>query len=311
MASFSHLKKSDVSLLNDKATELGCNVGYLEKDYYLVQLIKSLQDVALNNEQLIFTGGTALSKGYKVTKRFSEDCDFILLSKEKGYSHLRKLKERIKNHLQNYGFTVKKVASYNKYKNVSYEVEYPSLSGDKKNLRQDLKLEVIYKERLLTRCQFNSIQSFLAECKSQNPEVDKVECLSIDEICVGKLSALVWRTLDKSEELDPTLIRHLYDLSSLSSQLSASKSFSDLCLPVLKKDLNERAKPTLEFSAALGNIISELQTNPIHKINYQDYLENFIYEPLSSNLLTFENAMINLKDLVDSLKKCSNLIINN
>ena len=303
MESLSLLKESDLKLLNDKAIELGCNLGYLEKDYYLVNVIKCLQEIPLNSGRLIFTGGTALAKGYKLIKRFSEDCDFIYLSQENSRSALSKVKNLIRTCLESYGFIIKEFKSRNCNANIEYRIEYPSISGDRKHLRQELKLEIIHKKILQTNCHKNSIQSFFSECKKQKPEIKDVECVSIEEISIGKLSALIWRTLDKSKEHDPRLIRHLYDLSSISHQLANSlPSFRELCLKIIQSDLQERAKPPLELSLALESILPELLNNPIHNKNYQDYLHNFIYEPLSTNHLSFKDAVNSLNVIIELLQ---------
>ena len=44
----------------------------IEKDYYVTLFLKRLKDVQPN---IIFKGGTSLSKCYKIINRFSEDID--------------------------------------------------------------------------------------------------------------------------------------------------------------------------------------------------------------------------------------------
>lgn len=303
MASLSLLKKSDLSLLKDKAIELGCNVGYLEKDYYLVSVMKCLQEASIEEGKLLFTGGTALAKGYKLIKRFSEDCDFIFLSPVSSRSYLSRVKNLINSHLTNHGFIVEVAKARNNNANIEYQIAYPALSGDKTHLRPEVKLEIIHKKSLLTDYHQNSIQSFLSESKHQEPEIRNIECLSIEEISMGKLSSLIWRTLDQNKEHDPRLIRHLYDLSSLSHQLNNSEEFRELCLSIIEDDLIERIKPPLSVSVALERIIPELINNPLHKQHYLDYLQNFIYEPMLANLLSFESAAEHLKKIIESLQQ--------
>lgn len=146
MASLSLLKKSDINLLKDKAIELGCKPGYLEKDYYLVHLIKCFQEISLENGKFVFTGGTALAKGYKLIKRFSEDCDFIFLNHSGGRSYLSEVRKYIKNYLENYGFTIMEITSNDRNRNMEFKIKYTPLLGDKENLREELNLEVIYKK---------------------------------------------------------------------------------------------------------------------------------------------------------------------
>ena len=55
------------------------SASIVEKDYYVTQFLKKLTGV---QPDLIFKGGTSLSKGYKIIKRFSEDIDVSLRSSE-------------------------------------------------------------------------------------------------------------------------------------------------------------------------------------------------------------------------------------
>ena len=54
------------------ASETGIEPGIIEKDYYVTLFLKRIVELQPN---IIFKGGTSLSKCYKVIKRFSEDID--------------------------------------------------------------------------------------------------------------------------------------------------------------------------------------------------------------------------------------------
>lgn len=48
----------------------------VEKDWYLVHAIRSISSLDHTGVTPIFSGGTSLSKGWGLIKRFSEDIDF-------------------------------------------------------------------------------------------------------------------------------------------------------------------------------------------------------------------------------------------
>lgn len=146
MATILPLNKSEINLLKDMSIELGSSFSYLEKDYYLVQLIQCLQCLSIQNTELLFTGGTALAKAYKTIHRFSEDCDFILTGKNLKRAQLSKVKTIIHNHLTSSGFDVINVTSKNNNQNMEFSIRYETLSTPKSELRKELKLEIIYKE---------------------------------------------------------------------------------------------------------------------------------------------------------------------
>ncbi len=80
MEGISLLKKSvDKTVIQDISLELGLDPSFIEKDWYAVQLLVLLSDFKSDKEvKIVFSGGTSLSKGYGLIKRFSEDLDFIL-----------------------------------------------------------------------------------------------------------------------------------------------------------------------------------------------------------------------------------------
>jgi len=178
MASFSFLNQSDLNILTDKATELGCKVSYLEKDYYLIQLIKCLQKFSVKDGSFIFTGGTALVKGYKLIDRFSEDCDFIFLKNRCNRRERSIVKEKLLDHFKQNGFLVSNCTSKNESKHWLFQIEYKQLSQEEHNLRPNLKLEIVHKECIkIGNLPEESIQSFLAEAKNNIPEVANITCL--------------------------------------------------------------------------------------------------------------------------------------
>ena len=67
------------------ARDLGEHAAFVEKDYWVTQLLRALCE-ALPNEFML-KGGASLSKGYDIIHRFSEDVD-ILLVPTAGQSYL-------------------------------------------------------------------------------------------------------------------------------------------------------------------------------------------------------------------------------
>jgi predicted nucleotidyltransferase component of viral defense system len=49
--------------------------GIIEKDYYVVRVLRALCDSL--PDQFVFKGGTSLSKGWNLLDRFSEDIDLL------------------------------------------------------------------------------------------------------------------------------------------------------------------------------------------------------------------------------------------
>ena len=67
------------AVIEEVALELGINPAFVEKDWYVVQILKIIGSLDLLGAQAIFAGGTALAKAHGLLKRFSEDIDFRLV----------------------------------------------------------------------------------------------------------------------------------------------------------------------------------------------------------------------------------------
>lgn len=88
----------------DHFRERGLREAIIEKDYYVVEALRILQNAA--GSHLIFKGGTSLSKGWGLIERFSEDVDIFLdpeafdpmLGKRGIDRRLKELKEIVERH---------------------------------------------------------------------------------------------------------------------------------------------------------------------------------------------------------------------
>lgn len=111
-------------LLSSEA--IGIDPGIVEKDYYVTMFLKSL---VIKQPQILFKGGTSLSKCYKLIKRFSEDIDLNPVCEIRPTeSQRRHLKESIVSTIEEFGFQltnpeqVRSRRDYNKY-----IVDFPSV----------------------------------------------------------------------------------------------------------------------------------------------------------------------------------------
>lgn len=69
------------------AADLGFTPLIVEKDFWVCWTLKRLFALSDIGPNLVFKGGTSLSKGYQAIKRFSEDID---LSLDRAFSRLRR-----------------------------------------------------------------------------------------------------------------------------------------------------------------------------------------------------------------------------
>ena len=72
-------------LFSETATRLGMNPAIVEKDFWVCWILKHLFAEPNLKDQMVFKGGTSLSKVFGLIDRFSEDIDLILDWRLLGY----------------------------------------------------------------------------------------------------------------------------------------------------------------------------------------------------------------------------------
>jgi hypothetical protein len=72
-------------LFSESASRLGMNPAIVEKDFWVCWILKHLFAEPALKEQMVFKGGTSLSKVFGLIERFSEDIDLILDWRLLGY----------------------------------------------------------------------------------------------------------------------------------------------------------------------------------------------------------------------------------
>jgi hypothetical protein len=72
-------------LFGESASRLGMNPAIVEKDFWVCWILKHLFAEPALKEQMVFKGGTSLSKVFGLIERFSEDIDLILDWRLLGY----------------------------------------------------------------------------------------------------------------------------------------------------------------------------------------------------------------------------------
>lgn len=286
-------------IIEDVAIELGISPSFIEKDFYAVKILDELSGFYYEKANLVFTGGTCLSKGYGLIKRFSEDIDFRILTTVSFNKSARKqfrqfVIDRLKQikYIEVLEDTLEK---QNESKFFSFYIKYPKNFNVDNSLRNDLKLEFTFEEVLLptNKCE---IESILAKYIDDSAKT-KMDCVSPTEIAANKFSALIWRTdindrNKKSEvkEYDATIMRHLHDLAAMESIIlnddfikSLQQSFD------VDKGRGGSSKDILlpEFAE---KTLKKLKTDKIYSKEYKEFVDALSYAN-EDETIGFGNAL--------------------
>src|ERR1700709_865173 len=123
------------NIIEEVASIKGISESFVEKDWYVTQVIKKVAEITYQDFQIIFTGGTALSKAHNLILRFSEDVDFRVIapsleneSKSKQRKILSDFKETIITSLKTaFQINEDKIFARNENQFIAIEINYPTL----------------------------------------------------------------------------------------------------------------------------------------------------------------------------------------
>ena len=274
----------DPELVAAIATELGVDPSFVEKDWYAIRLVASFVGVREGGLAPVFSGGTSLSKGYGLIRRFSEDLDFKILSAEAAIarSTRRKYRRAVIEAIRagdDWTLPDGRVEAAIESRFFRCHVAYPTTSAVAPALRPELQLEVTFSRPALEP-EDRSLRSFVAEARREHPEVPRIGCVAPAETAADKISALTWRVLDPDTRQDPTLMRHVHDVGVLEPHAIEHENFPELLHELLNADAARGApNPALvgrtpaERLAAALDVLSGRE----HAVRYERFVHAMCY----------------------------------
>jgi predicted nucleotidyltransferase component of viral defense system len=283
----------------------------VEKDWYVVKALAAIAAVDTVDFRLVFGGGTALSRAYKLTKRMSEDVDLkIVCDKNPSRGALRKLRAAITDALLGAGFVFDpedeehRVSMY-KGHYTKYKLPYAAIAEGKGILRPDVEIETSVWP-LRRESENKPVISFIAEAYGREPELPNIACSSLLETAAEKLVALTWRAGSElaglREERDPTLVRHIYDLHMIREHVDAT-AVATLAHEVMLADAKTRGDKFPAWQKdPLGETLRAIEEIPKDKVFMEGYA-NFQRDMVYGDKPDFTTAMGTLNTLAGHLKK--------
>lgn len=280
-------------LVEDVSTELGVNEPSLvEKDFRVVQALSSLALYQSPHFELVFAGGTCLSKVFASLQRMSEDVDLKVLLTDQGNqlsrNQLRKalgtLKKDIREIFEAGGFTVSRESALNENRFIEFELAYQAIFDVIDALRPNIKIE-------LTLCDYEcdyqnqAISSLIAQVMSTPAEIDAFLCINVMQTSAEKLVSLLRRTAASlrgiSEWTDDALIRHIYDLHIIHRETDLGTDFVRLVHQTVADDAKHFGNKHSEFlndtRGELRAALGALNRQHAYRQQYQDFLGPLVY----------------------------------
>lgn len=297
------LHENQTDFLNAiKATSqaTGIREVYIEKDYWVCYILKNLSESKFSKE-VVFKGGTSLSKAHKVIHRFSEDVDLALLNTSMPDAQIKKKLKEIEISIAKAPLaSIEKVGITSKGSSIRKTVwEYQKISqGEYGDASSELLLEI---NSFAIPSPFISvpIQTYIGEhLESINQssfanelllQPFQINVLEMKRTFAEKVSAVARASFESDPEHNvlKNKIRHLYDLTMLlrlphMKKFLTNGEFKNIHAQVQKDDL---AVPEAQAKHAE----KEFRDAPIYKksketmeslrLTYEGQFSTLVYKP--------------------------------
>lgn len=284
------------------------SIQLVEKDWQVVQAISAVLALDASPFRLVFAGGTCLARAHRLVERMSEDVDFKIVlnvaaaSKNQQRQALGRLRDRLAAVLTAAGFSfASEPRSRDANQYTVFHLRMDSAAGQTGPLRATIQIELSLAE-LRQPTVLLPVSSFVSEAYGRVPELARVECVSVTETAAEKAVSLTRRTAMETAGLsrtpDPTLVRHLYDLFTIRSQIDLS-AVPELMRAVAQQDALDFGP---QHPAYRDNIAGEtrramthLKAAPEVRARYQSFVAAMVYGPVAP----FDKAIETVAALVD------------
>ena len=270
----------------------------VEKDYYVTLLLEELCKVLPN---LVFKGGTSLSKCYKIIDRFSEDIDITLEQNSITQGNKKKVKKSVVDICKQLEFELLNIEETRSRRDYNcYRIDYGALY-ESSSLKPQLLLETVF-----------MVKSYPIEVKSASSMIYDYFKITENEKAISRYELKPFPI--KVQKLERTLIdkifaicdymignninghsRHIYDISRLLDNIKLDDNFA-LLINEVRED---RKKNTKCYSAQDGIVISKLLKTIIDSNIYKEDYET-ITSKLISKPIKYEEAIESLKTIIES-----------
>ena len=291
-------KKSFDIAIRAASRHFNVSPAIIEKDYYVTLV---LREIAKQVPDLLFKGGTSLSKCYKIIDRFSEDIDITLDSEHQSQGKRKNLKYTIVEICSNLGLNLlnenetRSRRDYNCYK-IDYCARH-SLSG----LNPQLLVETVFIVKAFPdeiKQASSMIYDYLKAVGNDEAiaqyelEPFDIRVQTLDRTLVDKVFAVCDYMLDNKAERQS---RHIYDLSRLLTLVKLDDNLKAL----IKEVREDRKLGTKCYSAQDGvsvpNLLRQMIDTEFFKKDYEDSTEKLLSKPV-----TYEEAIKAIEMIIAS-----------
>ena len=259
-----------IEALVAEAAPGGITAGLLEKDEHLTDALRALFALQPEGVQLVFCGGTSLSKAYGLIERMSEDADLKVVIPDAGQAsraeirrRLSALKALVTGTLAGIGLVEDpaKGLAFNENRYFCSEWSYARHYGSAAGLRPHLQIELTARTPVLPAqvCRITTLADQLA---GRSDPAFEALVVAVAETVAEKVLSFLRRYAQHRAGLmrqawDTALVRHLYDVHCIRQRQPEMLSEARRAFPALVAgDRKEFGAQFPDFAAAPRQVLS-------------------------------------------------------
>lgn len=257
-------------------------IAIIEKDYFVTLVLK---EIVKRNPDIVFKGGTSLSKCYKIIDRFSEDIDLNIMGDKKPAEIKRKnLKTHIIDAIEYCKLTLKEPETIRSRRDFNkYVIDYPT-QFDANFLKQHLIIEtaIFFRAYPTEKKEADSlVYNYLLENNNNDiielydlaPFVLNVQ--TTDRTFVDKLFALGDYYLTNTIQGHS---RHIYDLCKLLPTIEFNDKLKLLVKSVREERKEHKTCLSAQDDVDMNSLISEIISTDAYRSDYENVTSALLFK---------------------------------
>ena len=296
-----HDREAFRELLIGAANELAIPTAIIEKDYYVTITLKKLSEKL---DDMVFKGGTSLTKCYQLLDRFSEDIDLSYTAESgvPGEARKRRLKKAIVEVMDELGFPITNINDTRSRRNYNcYRAAYPSVYEQIGILKSELVVET-YVALLPFPTTQRMVDNYIYRFLEKIERLDLAErydllpfeitTQTIERTLVDKVFALCDYCL--LGEIDRHS-RHLYDIHKIVEAIGITDKVVSL-IPEVRAVRSELSIcPSAKESVCIKDIMNDIMDKQAYKKDYEEITLGLLFVPE-----TYDTVIHSFEKLVNS-----------
>lgn len=288
-------------LIAGTANELAIPTNIIEKDYYVTIALKALSEKI---DDMVFKGGTSLTKCYQLLDRFSEDIDISYTAESgiPGEARKKHLKRAVVDTMEELNLPIVNIDETRSRRQYNcYRAEYTSIYGLITILKPELVVETyvaLLPFPTTKRLVDNYIYRFLRKidrldiAEAYNLMPFEITTQTIERTLVDKVFAICDYYMQGKTERHS---RHLYDIHKIVTYVGITDEMKRLVPEVRAVRSNLSICPSAMEEVSVTNILYEIIDKQVYKMDYENITLGLLFVPE-----TYQAVIQSIRQLAES-----------